>query len=473
MKFTSTISLLVSSAALAASYTPEAVLDQVINLPGAEKLDLNFKQFSGYLKIGDAGSKNMHYWMVESMNNPATDPIAFWTNGGPGCSGLLGFLTEQGPLRPNVDMSLSLNPYAWNQRANMVFIEQPCGVGFSYSDNEDDYSTGDAQAAADNYLLLQAFFSRFPEYSKNDLYITSESYGGHYMPTLAKEIVDRNKEGLNPILNFKGFALGNPQITVQSAMPAGIETYWGHQLVAKPMYDNYRLNCATPGSINATLCETIFMGIFLSIEHNFNAYALDYPVCTSDSPAKYGRNQRQWLMRHMLGASSPEFKNALGLEPDSSYEPCADDYMTTYLNQAVVKAALHVKDSIVWADCSRTIRYSQTDSFHSMVPVINYLIGSGNKLNLLVYSGDDDGVCPTVGTQDWIWSMDGANYDVAGQPWQPYKVAGQTAGFITKFKNTKFSFMTVRGAGHEVPTYKPEVALWMWNNYLDGTLTNA
>jgi carboxypeptidase C (cathepsin A) len=61
------------------------------------------------------GSKMMHYYFVESMNDPVNDPISFWTNGGPGCSGLLGFFSEQGPFRPNSDMTLSLNPYAWNK----------------------------------------------------------------------------------------------------------------------------------------------------------------------------------------------------------------------------------------------------------------------------------------------------------------------------------------------------------------------
>ncbi len=69
---------------MARAYTDEAKADQILNLPGADKLNFNFNQFSGYLSIDGVktGSKKMHYWMVESMNNPATDPIAFWTNGG-------------------------------------------------------------------------------------------------------------------------------------------------------------------------------------------------------------------------------------------------------------------------------------------------------------------------------------------------------------------------------------------------------
>ena len=153
------------------------------------------------------------------MKNPITDPLAFWTNGGPGCSGMLGFFTEQGPFRPNSDMSLSFNNYAWNKVANMVFIESPCGVGFSKSSVQKDYQTDDSHTAIDNYEVIQEFLQRFPEYSSNPLFISSESYGGHYLPTWAKQIVQQNSYLLQNnftsstyprVLNFKGFAVGNP-----------------------------------------------------------------------------------------------------------------------------------------------------------------------------------------------------------------------------------------------------------------------
>jgi serine carboxypeptidase-like clade 2 len=69
------------------------------------------------------------------------------------------------------------------------------------------------------------------------------SYGGHYMPTLAQKIVNENTAATNPHLNFKGFAVGNPATTFYSTIPASIDTYWGHQLVAKPTYDKYYADC--------------------------------------------------------------------------------------------------------------------------------------------------------------------------------------------------------------------------------------
>ncbi|KAJ1425470.1 peptidase S10, serine carboxypeptidase, partial [Ochromonadaceae sp. CCMP2298] len=268
------------SAALAAqsadAYTEAALADQVTNLPGASSLDLKFNQFSGYLNIpGVSGedTKFMHYWFTESEGS-SKDPVAFWTNGGPGCSGLIGFMTEQGAFRPNKDMSLSLNEFAWNKVANMVFIESPAGVGFSYStDPSKDYTTGDTQTATDNYNLIQAFLLRFPELAPNELYITSESYGGHYMPTLAKEIVDMNAAGANPIINFKGFAVGNPYTTPYSGTPAMFDTFWGHQLLSKPTYDEYVSKCVTSTRPNFKDC--VQLQILMNNEvGNLNPYAL-------------------------------------------------------------------------------------------------------------------------------------------------------------------------------------------------------
>jgi carboxypeptidase C (cathepsin A) len=385
-----------------------------------------------------------------------------------------GFMTEQGPFKPNADLSLSLNEYAWNQISNMVYIESPAGVGFSYStDPEADYTTGDAQTALDNYNLIQAFLARFPEYQNNDLYISSESYGGHYMPTLAKQIVDENANAAtsgNPVLNFKGFAVGNPYTDSYSGTPAMFDTFWGHQLLPKPTYDAYVKDCVKSPRPNVKECAELMIEMNAAVG-NLNPYALDYPVCTTDSSARKGRAQRTWLLNQMLSKLTREDRKRMGVMALEEYQPCEDDYASTYLNQPLVKAAIHVSKDIRWESCSYKVSYNSTDSTQvSTAPIYNYLIDGGFGLNILVYSGDDDSVCGTIGTQSWIW---GLGYEVSGKAWQTYTVDQQVAGYATQWNNTKLGFLTIHGAGHEVPTYKPDVALDMWGKYLAGEFTQA
>jgi len=163
-----------------------------------------------YLTVNEAQDTKYFYWFAECDGcDSATAPVALWTNGGPGCSGLIGFMTEQGPFRPTADGALAANPYAWNKVANYLFIEQPVGVGFSYSTTSAAYNNvGDDQAAALNFQLMVKFLERFPQYHSNEFYISAESYGGHYMPTLAKHIVVHDP--LRAKINFAGLAVGNP-----------------------------------------------------------------------------------------------------------------------------------------------------------------------------------------------------------------------------------------------------------------------
>jgi carboxypeptidase C (cathepsin A) len=75
-------------------------------------------------------------------------------------------------------VNLTSNPYSWNKIANVIYIDQPCGVGFSYGEQPSDYETNDNQTAIDNYLFLQGFFDVYSEFSTNTFWITGESYAG-------------------------------------------------------------------------------------------------------------------------------------------------------------------------------------------------------------------------------------------------------------------------------------------------------
>ena len=90
---------------------------------------------------------------------------------------------EHGPFTAQADGGLLLNPYSWNRNATVVYIEQPAGVGFSYSSNPSDYegAYNDGVAASDNEAFIKEFFNLYPQYKTNPLFLVSESYGGNYV----------------------------------------------------------------------------------------------------------------------------------------------------------------------------------------------------------------------------------------------------------------------------------------------------
>ena len=91
----------------------------------------------------------------------------------------MALLSENGPFRPNTDgNTLFYNPYSWNTVANVIWLESPAGVGFSYSNTTSDYTTvGDLRTKIDTYNFLSEFFNQFPQFRNNPLWVTGESYG--------------------------------------------------------------------------------------------------------------------------------------------------------------------------------------------------------------------------------------------------------------------------------------------------------
>lgn len=95
-----------------------------------------------------------------------------------------------------------------NQLVNMLYIEAPVGVGFSYS-TSGDYACDDDRTAAENMQAVNAFFGLFPEYRQNPFFITGESYAGVYVPTLAEAILQGQLDGTYTGAQLSGIAAGN------------------------------------------------------------------------------------------------------------------------------------------------------------------------------------------------------------------------------------------------------------------------
>jgi serine carboxypeptidase-like clade 2 len=146
---------------------------KIKKLPGYSGPQLSM--YSGYITVDEESNRNLFYWLVEAESGASEKPLIVWYQGGPGCSGLYGLFGENGPLRATAN-GVVYSDLAWTKFANMLYLEQPAFVGFSYSDNPLDNNTDDAKAARDNYVFLQQFMLQYPQYQGRDLYFA----GGRY-----------------------------------------------------------------------------------------------------------------------------------------------------------------------------------------------------------------------------------------------------------------------------------------------------
>jgi len=142
--------------------------DRVTSIPGYSG-DICWNHFSGYLNATQ--DHQLFYWYHEAISAPSEKPLVLWLNGGPGCSSLGGMFTELGPFVVDQSLKVTLNPYSFNKAANVIFIEQPAGVGFSYP----NVPANDSSTAIDTDVALRSFLKQHPELSGRPFYVMGES----------------------------------------------------------------------------------------------------------------------------------------------------------------------------------------------------------------------------------------------------------------------------------------------------------
>jgi carboxypeptidase C (cathepsin A) len=151
-------------------------------------------------------------------------------------------------------------------------------------------------------------------------------------------------------------------------------------------------------------------------------------------------------------------KAKLGLK---GYPPCVNgQYITEWMNKADVRAALNVPDNYPgWEMCNDHDWWN-----YSILKIGSQWIYESlkGKMRMLHFTGDIDGAVPSLGTYDWIQSM---NPDVVADL-RPYMYEGHVAGYIEQYDG--LDYITVHGAGHMVPQDKPKEAFHMITNWIKG-----
>uniref|UniRef100_A0A7N0TIF6 Carboxypeptidase n=1 Tax=Kalanchoe fedtschenkoi TaxID=63787 RepID=A0A7N0TIF6_KALFE len=410
-------------------------------LPGQP--EVSFQQYAGYITVDRQKQRALFYYFAEAETDPASKPIVLWLNGGPGCSSVgAGLFCEHGPFKPSGNALLK-NDYSWNREANIIYLESPAGVGFSYSGDASFYShTNDEMTAKDNLAFLRRWFLEFPQYENRDLFIAGESYAGHYVPQLAQLIVESKTK-----FNLKGIALGNPLLEFNTDFNSRAEYLWSHGLISDSTFVEFTKVCnfsqmrRQAGAQTFTpVCRGVWSKVSAEISRYINSYDVTSDVCLSTI-------ESQSLVLNQLQALAKKV------------DVCVEDETIKYLNRDDVQRALHAKLKGVtsWTVCSDVLTYEKKDMELEMIPVLKTLVKSG--IRVFVYSGDQDSVIPFIGTRTLV---DGLGRELGLNTTVPYRVwfeGRQVYGDV-------LSYATIRGAAHEAPFSQPERSLVLFRTFL-------
>ncbi|GLT49586.1 hypothetical protein SLA2020_231340 [Shorea laevis] len=430
--------------------TSRQELDRVRELPG-QSFNISFAHYAGYVTVNKESGRALFYWFIEADEDPESKPLLLWLNGGPGCSSIAyGEAEEIGPFHIKPDgKTLYLNPYSWNQVANILFLDSPVGVGFSYSNTSSDLlSNGDKRTAQDSLTFLLKWFERFPQYKGRDFYISGDSYGGHYVPQLSQAIVRHNWAVKEKAINLKGYMVGNALTDDYHDHLGVFQFMWSAGLISDQTFKLLNQLCDLESFIHFSSSCNKILDVASEELGNIDPYSIYTPPCTANV------SQSKWLLKRRLMAGRVSEK----------YDPCTEKHSEVYFNLPEVQKALNVLPNVApskWETCSELVNTNWKDSPRTVLDIYRELIPS--RLRIWIFSDDTDAVIPVTSTR---YTIDALKLPTV-KPWRAWYDDGQVGGWTQEYAG--LTFVTVRGAGHEVPLHRPKLALALVKAFLSGT----
>ncbi|XP_059297044.1 serine carboxypeptidase-like 18 isoform X2 [Lycium ferocissimum] len=423
---------------------------------------LPFTLETGYIGVEEEEKVQLFYLFVESERDPQNDPLMLWLTGGPGCSGLSSFLYEIGPLTFDYANSsgnlpkLELNSNSWTKVANIIFIDQPAGTGYSYAKTSEAYNCSDTLSVALTYEFLRKWLMDHPKYLKNPLYVSGDSYSGLIVTLLTRKIYNGIEVGDKPRLNIKGYIQGNALTDKYSAFNGRVKYANRMGLISDKIYQSTKENCK---------------GNYMDVDPN-------NILCLNDLQ-RVERCLKNIRLSHILEpwCELPFLMSILQETPTNAGPWCRTNnyiYLHIWANDRAVQKALNVREetALEWVRCNASMhfRYSvkRTESYvydvQSVIDDHRHL--TSKSCRALIYSGDHDMVVPHLSTEEWIETLKLPIVD----DWEPWFVDGQVAGYKVEYSQNDYelTYATVKGAGHTAPEYKPEQCLPMVDRWFSG-----
>jgi carboxypeptidase C (cathepsin A) len=141
--------------------------------------------------------------------NSTDVPLIIFLQGGPGAASQFSAFNYIGPLKvvdKGSSMHIERNHLGWNGLGNLLVVDQPLGVGFSYdSTNHITQATEEAALYFTNFMYN---FLKTWNCSDKDVYITGESFAGHYVPVFSQFLLSNRTLGIK----LKGISIGGAYI---------------------------------------------------------------------------------------------------------------------------------------------------------------------------------------------------------------------------------------------------------------------
>eukprot|EP01025_Chloroclados_australasicus_P024166 TRINITY_DN2432_c0_g2_i1.p1 TRINITY_DN2432_c0_g2~~TRINITY_DN2432_c0_g2_i1.p1 ORF type:complete len:351 (+),score=30.23 TRINITY_DN2432_c0_g2_i1:372-1424(+) len=302
--------------------------------------------------------------------------------GGPGCSSELAVFYENGPYFILDNLTLAERQYSWNAEHNMIYIDQPVWTGFSYSLNNKDTEYNERQVAQDMYEFLQEFLQVHPLYLDNEFFVTGESYGGHYVPSVSFRIFEANKNEEGPInINLKGFAIGDGFVDPAAQFGSMADFLYGNDLITKQEVSEN--------------------------EQYLNQCQKEIAACNNGGSKEECTQTNNYCwdnVENKLIALTND------MNPYDITKKCIDplcyDFsdMNNYLALHSTRVQLGVGERH-WTECNMTVNSQfSADMVKSMAHLFPPMLDAGIRVNL--YFGTNDWICNWVGGKRWVDALE-------------------------------------------------------------------
>ncbi|XP_072043586.1 retinoid-inducible serine carboxypeptidase-like [Amphiura filiformis] len=403
----------------------------------------------GYVNVRE--DAYMFWWLYYSTSEPySAAPLVLWLQGGPGGSSCgFGNFEEIGPL----DVELNPRNTTWISAANVLFIDNPVGAGYSYVKNTSALTKNNEEIANDLVTTISAFFKKLPKFQDIPFYIFSESYGGKMTAGFSKALLKAIELG-RVTCNFQGFAMGDSWIS-----PVDSTMTWGPYLYATSLLDHKGFVAVNQ---SATKTKEAFDA------GNFTKSTLLWSV-TEEVIDKHTNGVNFYNILQWNG-ESPKRRKSFAFEKLSyldklfqrHVQPLQSDDLAALMN-GPIKEKLGIPDDVTWGGQSDEVFEALKEDF--MKPVIDIVddLVTNSDLSVVVYNGQLDLIVDTMGTERWVQKLTWPGLrEYNNKTWTPLCVESApetTAAFVKTLDN--FSFYWILDAGHMIPSDQGEVALKM------------